>query len=182
MNPLLIRARLCGGLLLGLSLLLVAGCGTLFDGSRQEVRINSQPAGASVFINNQSFGETPTVVQLKRSGTFTLILEMPGYEPYEVKLDRKIPSRFWWRNIWVLGWGIDYVSGSLYELSPKDINKQFGPDAPTPTSPGEQPALADSTKTGAVLDRSGDTYYVLVVMEPDPDWKKVGQLTPLVTE
>ena len=179
MNQLLIHSRFLLGLVLISALLLTGGCGTLIDGTRQEVRISSVPAGASVFINNQSFGDTPTVVRLKRSSAYTLILEMPGYAPYEIKLDHKIPARFWWRNIPLLGWGIDYVSGSLYELSPKDINKQFGTAAPPPAQPEIEPAAADSAKTGAVWDKTDDAYYVVVVMEPDPDWKKIGQLTPL---
>lgn len=199
MKSMLIHVRLILGLMMALALIALTGCGTLFDGTRQEVRITSQPSGASVFVNNQSFGETPTVVRLKRSSKYTLILEMPGYAPYEITLKRKIPAHFWWRNIPVVGWGIDYVSGSLYELTPGDVNKQFGEAVkadimPSKPKPSPEPAdsannsqvqpmprkpVEDSTKSSSILQLSEDTYYVFVVMEPDPTWKKIGQLTPI---
>jgi hypothetical protein len=178
MNSFFIHVRPSLGLVLVFVLFGVTGCGTLFHGTRQEIQIASQPSGASVFVNNQSFGETPAVVKLKRNSKYSVILEMPGYQPYEVSLSRKTSILFF-VNIPVLGQVVDALSGAMYELTPAQIQKQFGEAAPAPADSITPPAVADSTKTGALLDMSGDTFYVLVTMEPDPNWKKIGQLTPI---
>lgn len=173
------------------------GCSTLVKGTTQEVMITSHPSGASVFVNNQSFGQTPAVVKLRRTSNYTILLEMPGFAPYEITLDRKTNILFW-VNIPVLGQVVDALSGSMYELTPAEINKQFAQSAPAQSQPARsQPAAQptvqpqpqpqpDTTGQQTPADTSGtawvpneDTYYIFVTMDPDPSWKKIGQLTPL---
>lgn len=190
--------------LLLFTLALATGCSTLIKGTTQEVAINSHPSGASVFVNNQSFGQTPTFVKLRRNSNYTILLEMPGFAPYEIKLDRKTNITFW-VNIPVLGQVVDALSGAMYQLTPEEINKQFAQQQPTtsptttdqptssetntPMTPADtnmQTMPADTTQPEPAPDTSGtswlpdeNTYYIFVTMNPDPSWKKIGQLTPL---
>jgi len=152
----------------------LAGCSTFVKGTRQEVVVTSNPTGASVFVNNQSFGQTPAVVTLKRTGGYTILLELAGYEPYEIELNRGTNILFW-VNIPVLGQVVDALSGAMYELTPAEINAQFGNDASTAPNMLER----NDDTTGSAFMPDEDTYYIFVTMDPDPSWKKIGQLTPL---
>jgi hypothetical protein len=164
-----VRGTLVALVVAGLSL---TGCSTLVNGTRQEVNIDSKPKGASVFINNQSFGQTPTVAELQRDGNYTILLEMPGFEPYEIELDKKWSTMFF-VNIPVLGWAIDAVSGAMYKLTPDQVMAVF-------QNQQNPPSATESEESSAMLwDKKEGAIYITVVMEPDPAWQKIGQLTPL---
>lgn len=148
------------------------GCSTLINGTRQEVNIDSQPKGATVFINNQSFGQTPTAAELQRDGNYTILLEMPGFEPYEIELGKKWSTMFF-VNIPVLGWAIDAVSGAMYQLTPGQVMAVFQSEPETPATP-------ESEEGSAMLwNKDEGMIYITVVMEPDPEWQRIGQLTPI---
>ena len=46
------------------------------------LRINSQPTGAAVFVNNQRVGETPLVLPSLAAGSRAVRLELSGYAPW----------------------------------------------------------------------------------------------------
>ncbi len=197
---------------------LLTGCATIFNGTRQEISVTSEPPGASVFVNNVSFGQTPTVIDLKRSEKYTVLLELHGFKPFEMTFGRKL-NTFFYVNIPVVGWAVDALSGSMYKLTPEEVKavlESGGPGAPVqPTMPKLPPdstgAVAppdegatitpqqvlpepvppdtteadddaaddDSTGTGdgtleAIIEDG--KLYVFVVMAPDPNWEKIGQL------
>jgi uncharacterized protein YceK len=60
---LLLRTTACT--LLG-STLLLTGCASIVNGSKQKVKISSTPGGAAVRIDGASTGVTPTVADLSR--------------------------------------------------------------------------------------------------------------------
>lgn len=61
-----------------------AGCASMFSGTTQTVRVESDPPGATVMINNLDCGKTPVSYSFSKKrpedGIFELHLE--GYEPY----------------------------------------------------------------------------------------------------
>ena len=80
-------------LLLGLSVLPLAqllypGCATVTGGVTQQVRVKSKPAGARVFLNGKLVGVTPVTAVVSRWGWHRVRIELLGYEPYEVKLEK----------------------------------------------------------------------------------------------
>jgi hypothetical protein len=139
--------------------MLIQGCATIIKGSKQSVRISSYPSQAAITINGKPYGETPTVARLKRIDSQFIRIEMEGYKPYETMLTRKF-------NGWILGniligglLGIiiDAATGSMYNLSPDQVNAHFKSDVGT-------------------LYKDKDGIYVGVTLQPDPSWEKIGEL------
>lgn len=56
-----------------------AGAATHYQGG---LRIDSQPAGATVFINNQQVGHTPIVLHSLRAGSRAVRIQLGGYAPW----------------------------------------------------------------------------------------------------
>ena len=78
--------RLASCLVVPLLILLNIGCATITRGSKQEISISSEPPGASVTIDNQHYGVTPTAVQLPRSKPHSVFLQLEGYEPFLIQI------------------------------------------------------------------------------------------------
>jgi hypothetical protein len=107
------------------SLLLASGCASLVNGSRQEIAVEVEPAGATVLVLPDRTRHTaPTVLDLDRKRAYTLLVEHPGYEPERVYLDRGASP-------WVLGdfafiiypaalW-VDTQAGGAYQLEPSQV-------------------------------------------------------------
>lgn len=137
-----------------------AACATIVQGSNQGVAVNSTPAGAAITVDGQSMGTTPAVLRLARNNAHTVRLEMPGYAPYELKLERKM-SGWVWGNLafgGIVGVIVDGSTGAMYRLSPGEVNA--GMQTRTAMVDG-QPAIE-----------------IAVVMTADPSWEKIGQLSP----
>ncbi len=73
---------------LPLAQVLYPGCATVTGGATQQVRVKSKPAGARVFLNGKQLGVTPVTAVVSRWGFHRVRIKMPGYEPYEVKLEK----------------------------------------------------------------------------------------------
>lgn len=148
--------------------LLLTNCAAIVHGNKQLVDISSQPAGAKVYIDNHVYGTTPTTVKLKRSGRFpgessykknyAVKIELDGYYPYEMKINRTVDGWFFGNIIigGLLGIIIDAASGSMYRLTPDQVITTMG-------------------RNSSVM-KNGDDIYIAVSLEIDPEWEKIGQL------
>ena len=117
--------RSASGGLLGL---ILCGCGTLVHGGKQDIRIQSEPAGASVRAENSS-AMTPGTVEISRRTDHTLIISKEGFDPCEVEINRRT-SQWLWGNILLLPFAplgviIDYYTGGYYELAPSGVSVQL---------------------------------------------------------
>jgi hypothetical protein len=143
-----------------LSLLLVTvGCGSIINGTTQQVGISSNPSSARVSVNGELRGSTPVVLDLRRKNTHFLKLELDGYEPYETTLTRST-SGWLWGNIVVgglIGLVIDASTGGMYKLTPQQVSAEL------------------RQRSAAVVVEEG----LVIAFAPtaDPRWEKVGQLT-----
>ena len=127
--------------------------------SRQSVGISSTPTGATVIVDNVEKGKTPLVVDLTRKDPHFVKIEMPGYKPYEVAFSRSTSGWVWGNLVFggLIGLAIDAISGGLYKLTPTEVQ-----------------AVLQENKEGAFYKKN--TLYVAVVLKPNPDWQKIGQL------
>jgi hypothetical protein len=99
--------------------MLVSGCGTLFQGSKQEVRIQSDPTGADVEVRGQPKGKTPVTLTLNRGQTHLVEITHEGYERYNVTLTKEP------KILWFIGGpfaAIDHATGALYKLDPGSVS------------------------------------------------------------
>lgn len=132
------------------------GCAWIMHGSRQKVSIASSPTGAKVMVDGQQMGITPVNAELKRGEQHLVRIEMDGFLPFEIYLNRKA-SGWVWGNIalgGLIGLAVDAITGGLYNITPDQVQATLGKDAA----------------------RSGmDGVRLVTVLRPEPGWVKIGQ-------
>jgi hypothetical protein len=84
------RARAAA--LIALAAVLLQGCATLVRGTSQKIPVTSVPAGARVLVDGKDAGTTPLLLKLKRKKPGVIRIEQVGYDPYEIRIERRRPS------------------------------------------------------------------------------------------
>ena len=139
-------------------------CATLVNGKHQDVGISSYPTGATILVDNQPVGSTPTVVPLSRKDNHTIRIELKGFEPHEIVLTKSVSG--WMAGNAVLcvagvvGIAVDALTGSMWKLTPDHVAATFG----------NVPQHAASAR---------DTLFIAVVFKPEAGWERIGALREL---
>ena len=136
----------------------IAGCGTIIHGTTQDVSVASSPSGASVVINGADIGETPITQELDRGSQHTIELNLDGYKSESIIVNRETSGWVVGNIVFggLIGLAVDAATGGMYKLSPTEINRSLDGDT-------------------ASLDEEANIF-ITIVMQPDPDWEKIGQL------
>lgn len=81
---------------------LLVGCATIFAPGPDLVPVDSQPAGASVFLDGRPAGTTPTILVVDRHDAGLIRIELAGYEPLLLDLHKEFnpPTLL---NVFLLG-------------------------------------------------------------------------------
>lgn len=147
------------GVIAGLALVATVGCASIMHGTTQKVGISSAPTGAKVTVNNLAYGSTPVFADLKRGEEHIVTIEMDGYEKSQLTLTKGVSGWVWGNILFggLIGLAVDAISGGLYNLSPEQLNAQL-------------------RKNGANVSSTKDGIIVVAVLQPDPSWKKIGNL------
>ena len=102
-----------------------AGCGTIMNGTRQTVAIQSTPAGATVITAPASgTSTTPGSIALERKNNYVLTFTADGYEPAEAHLRREMRTVILVLDILagLVGVVVDAVTGGWYQLEPETVS------------------------------------------------------------
>lgn len=101
-------------------------CASIFKGSSADIRVNSNPAGADIYINGIDRGQTPQTLSLKRNQDYVLTFKKDGYEDLNFEVSKKfdvgtavVGNIFSWG---LLGLIVDVGTGAAYSLTPADID------------------------------------------------------------
>lgn len=140
-------------------LLFTQSCGTIIQGSTQQIGFSSSPTNASVTINGNSYGVTPLLVDLKRKQAHIVVIELDGYLPYETNLTRSTSGWVLGNIIFggLIGLVVDASAGGMYKLSPEQVRAEL--------SSGRADVLSEE-----------DGLFISFVLEADPSWEKIGNL------
>jgi len=138
-----------------------AGCAAIIHGSLQRMAIRSTPPGATVTLDGASVGTTPLTTSLSRKNEHVVHLELQGYKPIDVRLNKKIDGWFWGNLLLggLVGMVIDGSTGAMYKLSPGQVK-------------------AALEQSGMSLRTGSDQLMIGVTLTPDPAWQRIGQLEP----
>lgn len=142
------------------SLVSTAACATIMQGPNQGIAVDSTPTGAAISVDGQPMGTTPAVLRLPRKDAHLVRLELDGYAPYEMQLQKKM-SGWVWGNLafgGIVGVIVDGSTGAMYRLTPGDVSASM------------------QTRTAVIDGRP--SIAVAIVMSADPSWEKIGQLSP----
>ena len=119
--------------------LVLSGCASINSGTTQQVKVSSNPAGATVLValkkdgvvtNKVAVGVTPVTVTLSRKHG-ALFLEKEGYVATEVPLTTKM-NPWMWGNILLtspLSTSIDTSTGAAREYDPGEYMVDLQPVA-----------------------------------------------------
>jgi hypothetical protein len=124
---------------------LITGC-AFFTGTRQDVKISTNLAGAQIYVDGQLYGTSagdgvPMTVNLKKSEPHVVMVSKEGYETTTGRFDKTLSSAgmadvigAW---IWLLPI-ITVITGHAYKLEPDTM---FVPLEPAVAkAPSSQPA------------------------------------------
>lgn len=148
-----------GFVIFALAMNLLSGCCTLVNTANQKISILSSPTGACVSIDDTKCGKTPLTKRLSRKKMHTVKIELEGYTPFEITMNRSISGWIWGNVIFggLIGIIIDVADGSIYKLTPEQISTEL-------------------QKNNASYLYENDQLYVSVALEHDQSWQKIGQL------
>lgn len=105
---------------LSLSVLVLSSCATIFNGTKADVKITSNPPNLKVYsINKQEqlteLGTTPCVVTILKKTPY-LVIKNEGYydEKYDVRANAKVEPMYWANilNLFLVGPVIDLGTGA----------------------------------------------------------------------
>ncbi|MFO0732267.1 MAG: PEGA domain-containing protein [Nitrospiraceae bacterium] len=83
----------------------LAGC-SFFGGTSQQLKINSEPPGATVLVNGSQIGTTPLQYDAPRRGELRIDVQKPGYQTSSRATSRKLSS---------VGF-VDVIGGAMFLL------------------------------------------------------------------
>jgi hypothetical protein len=112
--------------LMGILIVSISNCATMFNGTTQQVNISSIPPGATVQLDGIT-ATTPSSVSLKRGKSYVVKAEKDGCQPAETKIERRFSMKTLLDLVW-LPYGtiifgiIDFASGGAWYLDPENVN------------------------------------------------------------
>lgn len=111
------------------AMLFVSGCATIFTGTKDSIRFDSDPQGAKVFIDGIEICKTPCTVPVKRSLSDKLAeIKLDGYETRVITLDRDFNAVSIINLGNILFWGIDAATGALMKYDRKAYDIELEKD------------------------------------------------------
>ncbi len=103
--------------------LLTSGCATIFTGTSDTIYFDSNPRGAKVIIDGVEICTTPCHGEVDRSTSdMQAIFALDGYKPQVITLDRKFNVISVLNLTSFIGWGIDLLTGAIYEYKYRYYN------------------------------------------------------------
>ena len=107
--------------------LLMNGCAAIFKGSNEQVYMNSDPAGAKIYVNGALMGSTPVMLELKSNKTYNIEFRMDGYETKTYTLTNHLGAGWVILDVLcgLLPVVVDAVTGAWYGLDQDNIYLQL---------------------------------------------------------
>lgn len=96
------------------STLLFTSCATIFTGSKRKVTFETNPSGATLFVNGIERCTTPC--DYKVSGDDNIRFGLDGYKERVIVMDTKFNLVSILNGFSIIGWGVDAITGSLQRV------------------------------------------------------------------
>ncbi len=99
------------------------GCATILHGSSQTIAVATDPPDAMMRVGGNTF-KSPAQVTLRRDADYIVTAEKEGYETGQGTITHSVHWPTFLGNIifgGLIGWAIDFSSGSAYKLEPENL-------------------------------------------------------------
>ena len=124
-----LKSFIISPLVLSIITLLNFGCATMLEGSKQEIKIHCEPSNNVIIVadGEESILTDGLVILDKKRDTHFVTLKKEGYHPSTLAFNREV-NPFWpvadliWLPAAPIAWLIDWMTASIYQLDPKDVN------------------------------------------------------------
>ena len=101
----------------------LSSCATLFTGTKDSIAFNSNPSGATIYIDGVEQCKTPCTLKITRSINDTDVeYKLDGYETRLITLSKELNVVSVLNLGNLLGWGIDVVSGAVMKYDRKSYD------------------------------------------------------------
>jgi len=119
----------------------LSGCATLFAGGPDQIPINTNPAGAYVYLNGEVVGQTPMLLTLDRNRNQADIrIYYPGFQPVQLPRYKHVNGWFFVNLLVWPGFIVDLITGDWQAFDDEPIIMGLMPgQGPAPY--GMQPQL-----------------------------------------
>ena len=105
------------------SLFLFSSCATLFTGTKDTIRFNSTPEGATVYIDGIEVCKTPCETKVKRSiSDKEADIKLDGYKARIITLDKSFNVISILNFAGLFGWAVDAITGSVMKYDRKSYD------------------------------------------------------------
>jgi len=95
----------------------------LFTGTKDTINFNTEPQGATIYIDGVEQCKTPCTLRVKRSvGDTDVEFKLDGYEIKIITLSKSFNIISILNLTDVCGWGIDAISGAVMKYDKKAYN------------------------------------------------------------
>ena len=155
------------------SAILFSGCATLIGGgSNQKVRIHSVPTLAYFEVKSENgmrvaWGKTPQTLELTRGKDYQVSISMEGFRTTNLVLSKDLNKWVWGNFLFspfcILGFAIDFISGSVYKIDLSSINTNLANSA----------AGRAGVIVVRLIEKKGDTLAETKLMLQLPESKKL---------
>ena len=107
---------------------LLSGCASIINGSKQDVRVTSQPSGATVRVDDRESGMTPVTLNLARRTSHRVEVSLNNTKPYEMTLSPTFNPTVLGNLFFggIIGFVVDSSSGAANTLKPDRVDVVFG--------------------------------------------------------
>ncbi len=113
--------------------LTLTACGTLFNGSSQDVRFDSNVKGVEIIIDGLRICKTPCTYTLeRRSSPLTITARKPGYEEQITVLKSELSKKTIINLTMWPSWLTDLVSGGMWQYNRSGIYIEMEPERRSP--------------------------------------------------
>jgi hypothetical protein len=109
-----------------IAFLFLTGCASIAGNNTRMVKVESEPAGATIMVDNQNYGVTPAVITLPTYiyGGKSITLRKKGYQDQSMMVNSKFQpvallDIFLWPTFI-----IDAATGDLVKIDPANLNLQ----------------------------------------------------------
>lgn len=123
--------------------ILLSGCATVFTGTRDTLRFDTEPRGAELSINGERICRTPCQTSVRRSlGTRAASLRLEGYREERFRLHTDFNYISLANLSFLFGWAIDIATGAIMRYDRREYHFELRPEEPRRHEGGGQ---ADTT-------------------------------------
>jgi hypothetical protein len=105
-------------------LVTLSGCATMFGSNSRAVRIDSQPSGATIYVNNKECGVTPAVITLPNYiyGGKTITLKKDGYQTQNMMVVTRFQPVTLLNILFWPGLIVDAATGSFVKVDENSLS------------------------------------------------------------